>query len=352
MKLTFLILVCLIPFCSANQCGISGQATREYGSILGNDDEDQDTNRILGGDESVEGRWPWIVSIASPVETPEGEATLFCTGTIIGDRWILTAAHCIKNSTIYVNYGSVRKIDSNSLKEYPEINKIFVYPGYDIYQAYFGDIALLKLKQKIIFDESVSPISGWGQVFNYLNVAVDEEDHLPNGDLRADTTSPEILNERVITVKNDESCKITIEEVGGEQNYDHYICHWSTNSGNLPGDSGGPSMAFRNGVWIQVGVTSWGESYTRKNNRIDLDQYLIHTRVSYYCDWIAATTDYAVECLEDETTDEDESPENENMENSTSTTEMPLTNGARFRNFQIITTVLAVVLFWWQKIGL
>uniref|UniRef100_A0AC34RH55 Peptidase S1 domain-containing protein n=1 Tax=Panagrolaimus sp. JU765 TaxID=591449 RepID=A0AC34RH55_9BILA len=307
MQLIVLIFFCLVTVGSANQCGISGQATGKYRPILSNYTNEENTNRILGGDESFEGRWPWITYLLSG--DGNKNFTAACTATIIGDRWILTAAHCIKKE-VAVRYGSIEKPNrfQNNMQL---VNESFAHPCYDPSKAYVADIALLKLNEKIKFNETISPIclwkndelkqddlliaAGWGVIFNYAtgNQTGNETsiEQFP-----INYTSPKILNERLMSMKNDENCSEMIKSKDETANFKRFLCHYGVNSGGMSGDSGGPSMALKNDTWIQVGVASWGLFLIRGNNRIDMAEMMIHTRVSNYCGWIAKTTNNEVQC--------------------------------------------------------
>ena len=45
------------------------------------------SGRIVGGEESLEREYPWMLSLSSP-------AGGLCGGSLLGDQWVLTAAHC------------------------------------------------------------------------------------------------------------------------------------------------------------------------------------------------------------------------------------------------------------------
>uniref|UniRef100_A0A8C6ZLE3 Transmembrane serine protease 6 n=1 Tax=Nothoprocta perdicaria TaxID=30464 RepID=A0A8C6ZLE3_NOTPE len=44
-------------------------------------------SRIVGGADSVEGEWPWQASL-------QVRGHHICGGTLIADRWVISAAHC------------------------------------------------------------------------------------------------------------------------------------------------------------------------------------------------------------------------------------------------------------------
>ena len=62
---------------SPDQCGIRGPS----GIFL-----------VIGGQAASDGSWPWQVGL---VRTDRGEHSTYCGGSIISDRLILTAAHCL-----------------------------------------------------------------------------------------------------------------------------------------------------------------------------------------------------------------------------------------------------------------
>lgn len=56
------------------------------------------STRIVGGTQSTEGNWPWMVSLqdSSASNTLAGH---YCGATLINANWVLTAAHCVDGAS-------------------------------------------------------------------------------------------------------------------------------------------------------------------------------------------------------------------------------------------------------------
>jgi len=51
-------------------------------------------DRVVGGEVIVDGTWPWLAAVGRKASGPR------CGGSLIADRWILTAAHCFTDVSV------------------------------------------------------------------------------------------------------------------------------------------------------------------------------------------------------------------------------------------------------------
>ncbi|XP_028248739.1 transmembrane protease serine 3 isoform X2 [Parambassis ranga] len=232
----------------------------------------QYNTRIVGGNISKSGQFPWQVSLHF-----NGEH--LCGGSIITSHWILTAAHCVygfENSSQWAAHVGLTEQpihDAQSLAVQTIIYHTRYRPkGLDY------DIALMKLTRPLVFNGRVEPIclpnygeefkegtmcwiSGWGAT---------EEDGVTSVILRSATVP-----------------LISTAACNQPQVYGGLISSWMICAGYLEGgidscqgDSGGPLACEDSSVWKLVGATSWGSGCALRNKPG------VYTRITQSLSWI------------------------------------------------------------------
>lgn len=233
---------------------------------------------IVGGVKAKEGELPWQVALIRS-SSPETARWQFCGGSLIGERWVLTAAHCIDNE-IVMNKASRLDIVTGTLKyasggERLKTEKIIVHPQWSA-NNFDHDAALVKLAspaklgKPVPFAASDSDIgsdvrvSGWGAT---AESAPGSEDLL-----RVD-----------VPVVTNETCNKPDSYNGDITNLMFCAGKEAGGMDSCQGDSGGPAVAELNSQATLVGVVSWGIGCARPL------KYGVYTRVPAISKWISDT---------------------------------------------------------------
>ncbi|XP_045021784.1 mannan-binding lectin serine protease 1 isoform X3 [Bubalus bubalis] len=146
--------------------------------------------RIINGRPTQKGTTPWIAMLSHLNGQP------FCGGSLLGSKWIVTAAHCLHEapdseglslhdlgllspSAFKIIMGKLRRTQSDENEQSLSVKQVFFHPLYNP-NTYENDVALLELLRGPVLNDFVMPIclpqgppeegamvivSGWGKQF-------------------------------------------------------------------------------------------------------------------------------------------------------------------------------------------
>jgi uncharacterized protein (TIGR03382 family) len=175
-----------------------------------------------------------------------------CTATLVGKKTVLTAAHCVTDSTTYTFYAEeVAYV----------VESVVLHPAWDA-QTVANDIALLRLKEAPPVTPSLisRQAPAVGLAVTIVGYGTTEET------LKDAGTKRQAKN----TIEDVFATRFSMAGTGGGEGNTCY------------GDSGGPGFATLGGKEVQIGITSEG---AKPCGTLGYD-----TRVDAYTDWLVSTS--------------------------------------------------------------
>ncbi|KAK7922483.1 hypothetical protein WMY93_009385 [Mugilogobius chulae] len=250
------------------------------------------TKRIVGGLLVSEGEIPWQVAL---IAHPSGH--LFCGGSILSSRWVVTAAHCIveAHGPFIVRVGELDLFAKEGTEQDHEVLELRIHPRYNSsVSLYDHDIALLYLKTPISFSSTVRPICVGPYAFagplpgaEVLCLCTRQESLVQRaspatvsgwGRTRFLGSMSGVLQQVEVPFTDRTQCK----ESSSARITPYMFCagYLSEAKDACQGDSGGPHANLQQDTWFLTGIVSWGEECAKEG------KYGVYTRVSLYYSWI------------------------------------------------------------------
>jgi secreted trypsin-like serine protease len=242
--------------------------------------------RIIDGTNASTSDWNYIAALVyKNQDAYEGQ---FCGGSLINERYVLTAAHCVdglqeQGLDVIVGINNLNNASFEGVRT--PVKSIFVHHWYEA-STLNHDLAILELAEAVssniatpvatavdrtrpyLADGTSLKVAGWGSTTpEYGN-----------------PTSPAILQELTVPLVNQTICSQTF---AGIEDSVHAVnfCAGTPIEGydSCRGDSGGPIIIEDTGV--QLGLVSWGSTRCGEQNT-----YGVYTNLSPYESWIEQTS--------------------------------------------------------------
>lgn len=249
--------------------------------------------RIVGGQPTTIDKFPYQVALLQrPISDPNNVYyEQFCGGSIINERWILTAAHCVEGalpSSIAVGVGITDLTSAGSGRIF-YVDQIIIHTNYNPF-TYDFDIALVHLTEPIDFSGRLYPAAPVGLVSpqdEAAGVTAPGVMATITGWGNTSSTLPAYPTQLQVA-----AVPITIQSQypPGQITTNMLLAGYPEGGiDTCQGDSGGPLVVTNSlGIILQAGITSWGYGCAEPGYPG------VYTRVSAFYDWIIANAGMGV----------------------------------------------------------
>ncbi|XP_066495266.1 transmembrane protease serine 5 [Tiliqua scincoides] len=216
--------------------------------------------QVMEGKDKSLAHWPWQVSLSL-------DAKHVCTGSLLSQEWIVTAAHCVHRLLQLSNWVALPGLEvQTGVKEQvgASVEKVLPHPDYNG-RSHDHDIAVLKLKEPLNFSDTVQAIC--------LPQYHQDTPHRNTCWISAQAHSAKMPVTLISTQTCNSSCRYTGELTP------RMLC-FSYLDGSIKacqGDNGGPLVCQQEDTWRLAGIGC---------RCAEPGQPSIYIKVAEFLDWI------------------------------------------------------------------
>ncbi|PVU90957.1 hypothetical protein BB560_006163 [Smittium megazygosporum] len=256
-------------------------------TAFSNSKDRQLINKIINGSSATKAQYPFIVQLF----TRSSSATPFafsCTGSLISNQWVLTAAHCVTDSNrnfynpsnFRVAAGNTQLIQGSAINSQYQVASMGTF-GYKANPSL--DLALLKLKTTVPASISTPARFYTGPAVPSLPVTV-----AGFGVTKFGSSVPSnVLLQTRVDISQSSNCSAFNSD--WTSNTGPQLCQESYNGDDsCQGDSGGPLVTNVGGQNVIVGITNdGGNKDPRAASGCGYNIIAYYARLGYYASAIS-----------------------------------------------------------------
>lgn len=230
---------------------VNGSVAEEYERITG-----EHPLRVVNGWPADKYEWPWIAALLN-------NGRQFCGGSLIDQKHILTAAHCVAHMSRYdvanlkVRLGEYQiKTTGETVLFESDAERVVRHKGFS-QQTLHTDVAIISLKTPVpVGQANIRPVClppQGGPSYSGQTATV-----IGWGSLKENGPQPNTLQEVTVKIWDNKVCKETYGPAAPGGIKSHMLCAGQKGKDSCSGDSGGPMQIGSGSTWTQIGVVSWG----------------------------------------------------------------------------------------------
>lgn len=246
---------------------------------------------IANGGDVAKYTYPWVVAIYTIWKK---KANFSCAGTLISNKHVITAAHCVKRNSesIFEPEELLVALGRHNIYDFNEgisLKPKSINPHKDYRKMHAdADIAVIILPYELKFSETIKPICIWDEPSD-LSYVVGEKGIVVGWgtDEKGTFIVPE-PKEIALPIVSQEDC-MNSNIFFHDKVSDRTFCAGNRDGkGPCNGDSGGGFMMLRNGRWTLRGIVSMSV-LDPLNSKIkcDFSEFFIFSDVPKFLIWLS-----------------------------------------------------------------